>query len=550
MRALLSRPLERTLHGRIGLRVALLFVGCAVVPLTGLGLLTLGRTTRQIDDQARERLHYDVKAVAMTGIERLRILEDQLRLVAGRPGAPPAPRRDGPATAVPDLARYLVLDDRGRVVAGTGRLRAPALSAEQAAHLAEAGVLLVRQVDSRGAIEHLLAVRALANGAALTAMAPVDHRYLWNLADAYLLPPDAQLCVFDARAMLACSDGVDAEVRALAMSVPANVERTVRSRHGDHMVRTWAVPLKGRYSSAPWVLAMMRPREVVRAPLGQFAQDFWLTLIVSLLLVMLVTIAQVRRTMLPLTRLMEGTRRLAGRDFGFHVDVESGDEFEVLARSFNGLTTELKDQFDRLEAFNLGTLAALARTVDAKSPWTAGHSERVTALAVEIGRELALPDEEIVALQRGGLVHDIGKIAIPGAILDKPAALTDAERGIMRLHPEHGARILEPIAEFAPLLPIVLEHHERWDGGGYPRGLAGERITRTARVLAVADALDAIQSDRPYRRGLPPDEAVRLIERNAGRQFDPAVVAALSRLMARRSIERGDLRLPSSQDAA
>jgi putative nucleotidyltransferase with HDIG domain len=252
------------------------------------------------------------------------------------------------------------------------------------------------------------------------------------------------------------------------------------------------------------------------------------------LLVSLVTVSQVRRTLRPLTALMDGTRRLAARNFDAPLHVKSGDEFEDLANAFNWLTTDLKRQFEQLEAFNLGTLAALARTVDAKSPWTAGHSERVTALAVEVGRELGMPEADLVDLARGGLVHDIGKIATPVEILDKEGALTADEKAIMQRHPERGAQILEPITAYARLLPIVREHHERWDGNGYPRGLAGLEIARTARVLAIADTYDAMQSDRPYRKGLPLHVVLGVITRESGRQFDPDVVRAFERLMARR----------------
>jgi putative nucleotidyltransferase with HDIG domain len=531
-----ARRLEAVRHSRVGLRVSVLFIGCAIVPLIGLGVLTLARTTRQLDEQARTRLHYDVKAVAMTGIERLRILEDHLSAID--PLRTHAATDRGGDRAERAFSSFVILDGEGREIGRAGTRSAPRLPEAEAAHLRDTGVLLLRQATPRG-VEHWLAVRAISGGSEITALAPVDHAYLWSLGEAHLLPPDAELCVFDASAPIACSPGVSPGLAAVATSIPPNVQRSIEHDGAVYHLRTWAVPLRGRYGSAPWVLAMMRPQEVVRAPLAQFARDFWTALAAALVLVTLVAISQVRRTLQPLTRLMEGTRRLARRDFAFQVNVQSGDEFQDLAASFNALSSELREQFARLEAFNLGALAALARTVDAKSPWTAGHSERVAALAVEIGRELSLPEDEISALQRGGLVHDIGKLATPGAILDKPGPLTDAERRVMFEHPERGARILEPIVEFAPLLPIVLEHHERWDGTGYPRGLAGEQIARTARVLAVADAFDAIQSDRPYRHGMSVPDAVRLIAANAGKHFDPIVAAAFCRLMERRGYALG-----------
>jgi HD-GYP domain-containing protein (c-di-GMP phosphodiesterase class II) len=146
---------------------------------------------------------------------------------------------------------------------------------------------------------------------------------------------------------------------------------------------------------------------------------------------------------------------------------------------------------------------------------------------------MGLPDTEISELSRGGLVHDIGKLATPPGILDKEGTLTPEEFAIMREHPRKGVHILEPIPAFGPLLPIVGQHHERWDGAGYPDGLGGEQIARTARVLAVADVWDALSSDRPYRKGLPIADVVRMISAGAGSQFDPRAVDAFVRVMAR-----------------
>ncbi len=180
----------------------------------------------------------------------------------------------------------------------------------------------------------------------------------------------------------------------------------------------------------------------------------------------------------------------------------------------------------RLDQLSWGTLRALARTIDANSPWTAGHSERVTRLALRIGVALGLGQSQLETLHRGGLLHDIGKIGIPGAILDKPGSLTDEEMRLVREHPSTGARILTPIAAYADVIPIVLHHHEMYDGTGYPTGLAGEGIPLLARVLTVADVYDALVSDRPYRSGWDPVLASEFLERQSGTHFDPVVVRA------------------------
>jgi HAMP domain-containing protein len=182
----------------------------------------------------------------------------------------------------------------------------------------------------------------------------------------------------------------------------------------------------------------------------------------------------------------------------------------------------------RLEQFNYGTLTALARTVDAKSPWTAGHSESVTYAAMCVGEHMRLPTDELDILHRGGLLHDIGKIAVPGSILDKPGRLTAEEMSVVQSHPEAGARILAPIEAYSPMIPIVLYHHERFDGTGYPHGLRGHAIPALARVVAVVDVFDALVSDRPYREGWLPERAAAHIQENAGSHFDPAIVTAFA----------------------
>ena len=186
--------------------------------------------------------------------------------------------------------------------------------------------------------------------------------------------------------------------------------------------------------------------------------------------------------------------------------------------------SRLMEQLNRL---NWGTLKALARAVDAKSSWTAGHSERVTRLALKLADTLIPDPKERENLHRAGLLHDIGKLGIPTAILDKPGELSDQECETLKAHPQTGARILEPIKEYEVLIPMVLQHHEHFDGKGYPQGLSGNSINFGARILAVADSYDAMISDRPYRDGLPLEQVIEIMQEESGRQFDPVVVEAL-----------------------
>lgn len=185
----------------------------------------------------------------------------------------------------------------------------------------------------------------------------------------------------------------------------------------------------------------------------------------------------------------------------------------------------------RLSAMSWGTLEALARSIDAVSPWTAGHSERVTRVSVAIGRRLGLSADLLDQLHRGGLLHDVGKIGVPSTILDKPGKLDDAELHAIRAHPVIGARILEPIHAYEDVIPIVRHHHERFNGTGYPDRLAGRAIPYLARVLSVADVYDALVSRRPYREGWPHEKAKAYIADRAGIEFDPDVVAGFLELV-------------------
>ncbi len=190
--------------------------------------------------------------------------------------------------------------------------------------------------------------------------------------------------------------------------------------------------------------------------------------------------------------------------------------------------------YEELRTLFISTVTSLSNAIDAKSPWTKGHSERVMHLAGHLAREMGLPEAMIERAKLGGLLHDIGKIGIIEALLEKPAMLDDDEFPPMRLHPEKGVAILAPIEQLKDVLPGILYHHERYDGTGYPKGLKGEEIPLVARVITVADAFDAMVSDRPYRRGFSAEKALEELQQNAGTQFDPNVVAHFRRLMEKR----------------
>jgi putative nucleotidyltransferase with HDIG domain len=180
----------------------------------------------------------------------------------------------------------------------------------------------------------------------------------------------------------------------------------------------------------------------------------------------------------------------------------------------------------KLEKSYKDTLLTIANTVEMRDHYTVGHTWRVTRFALEIARELGWDQEQLNVCERGGLLHDVGKIAIDDAILRKPSGLTQDEYEKMKIHPERGARLLRDSEFLVPLVPYALYHHERFDGKGYPFGLAGENIPIEGRIIAVADTFDAMTSNRPYRKGLDPAIAVAEIEKGKTTQFDPACVDA------------------------
>lgn len=179
-------------------------------------------------------------------------------------------------------------------------------------------------------------------------------------------------------------------------------------------------------------------------------------------------------------------------------------------------------------------ISTLAQALEARDHYTQGHSSRVAEVAVLLARELGLSREEQDVVRHGCLLHDIGKIHVPDAVLRKPGALSDDEYQLMRKHPAIGEQICRPLAFARPFLAIVRHHHERWDGKGYPDGLKGEEVSVHARITAIADAWDAMTSDRPYRTALPPQVAFGRLEEGAGTQFDPNLIEVFVRVMKRR----------------
>jgi len=219
----------------------------------------------------------------------------------------------------------------------------------------------------------------------------------------------------------------------------------------------------------------------------------------------------------------------------------SSRELDALTETFNALMSSVATAEEQMQAAYTGSIRALAAALDARDPYTAGHSERVSVLSVAIARALGLGAEPIEVIRLGALLHDIGKIGVPDEVLLKPGGLTQAEFDIIKQHPVAGARILRSVPFLVPHIPIVELHHERPDGRGYPYGLRGDDIPLAARIVHVADAYDAITSKRAYRAARPSSEALRELWRFAGTEFHAEVVGALATALPGVTSERGEL---------
>ena len=203
--------------------------------------------------------------------------------------------------------------------------------------------------------------------------------------------------------------------------------------------------------------------------------------------------------------------------------IESGIKSIEQMNEIKKINEELKASNEMLESAYLETIQTLRYAVEAKDTYTRGHSDRVSEYSVLIGKYLGLPEEDLKILKIGGLFHDVGKIGVPDAILQKDSKLTDDEYSEIKNHPSIGAHILSSASIFKDLIPIVKHHHERYDGHGYPSQLKGEEIPYFARIAAVADSFDAMTSRRTYRNSLPMDVVISEFERCKGTQFDPNI---------------------------
>jgi HD-GYP domain-containing protein (c-di-GMP phosphodiesterase class II) len=303
------------------------------------------------------------------------------------------------------------------------------------------------------------------------------------------------------------------------------------------------VKMLGTYSRVPddsgWgVIVQVDESKAYYSALQMRRWSFALVGVVAVVAIVLSTLVagQISR---PIQELARGARRLAGGDYATRVTVESNNEVGVLADSFNFMGEEIQKAIEEVrrqasanKALFLGSIRMLANAIDEKDVYTRGHSERVAYYSAAMARHMGMSPEDVEKVHLSGIIHDVGKIGIEDKILRKPAALTEEEYEIMKQHPRKGEHILEAVPALKAMAGDGLMHHENWDGSGYPDGLKGEQIPLLGRIVAVADAFDAMTTDRPYSKSMTFEAALVRLRFLAGKKFDALCVDAIERASA------------------
>ena len=318
---------------------------------------------------------------------------------------------------------------------------------------------------------------------------------------------------------------------------PARVTRSESSARGPVLASIAPV------GDPPWGVLVERDQKVAFASVAVMIRDTLLWSAACLAGALLLGLIFARRLSRPIAQLADSTRAMTDGQYGTRVEVEGTAEIADLSENFNRMSESIHDAFEKVQKaarenqeLFLSSIRALAAAIDAKDPYTRGHSERVARYSAAIAKSLELPAEDVRKARLSGILHDVGKIGVDDRIIRKPTALTDEEFELMKAHPSKGAAIMEAIPQLADIIPGMKYHHEKWEGGGYPDGIAGEQIPLQARIVAVADAFDAMTTTRPYQKAMEVSYVLQRLREMANKRFDSRCVEALVR-----SHERGEL---------
>ncbi len=306
------------------------------------------------------------------------------------------------------------------------------------------------------------------------------------------------------------------------------------------------VPMLGTYAVVPtlnWAVIAQKTEHVTYEDVLKMQRVARWLAVLSVLASTLIASMAARRITTPLQILTETSRAIARGDFSQRVTLKNRTEIGELAATFNHMTADLeklvadlKGAAEENRSLFLSSIQMLAGAVDEKDPYTRGHSDRVTRYSVLIAQELGLTADEVERIHIAAQLHDVGKIGIEDRVLKKPGALTPDEYDMMKRHTTKGANILRPVRQLAEVIPGIELHHESIDGRGYPHGLKGDAIPLMARIIMVADAFDAMTTDRPYQAAMDPEYVIRIITSLTSTRFDPRVVSALTAVFKRNEL--------------
>jgi putative nucleotidyltransferase with HDIG domain len=329
------------------------------------------------------------------------------------------------------------------------------------------------------------------------------------------------------------ADVAPAEAQAAMSGCRGMAECDVRLR-GVHYI---SLPMQSISFGDGYVLRSLQDLDSAVAPVQRMLRGVFLSVaLIAVLLAMIVGVVSAGSIVRPLATVVKHLRAVekTGDLTEFHAGDSGVTEVRSLIESFNHAAVAIREGRENLTLAYVEFVQSLASALDARDPYTAGHSRRVSEMASATARELGLPADAVERVRVGALLHDIGKIGVPDDVLRKPGRLTADEFALVREHPSIGKRILEGVNGFHPYLAAVELHHENWDGSGYPHGQAGFETPVDARIIHVADAYDAMTTDRPYRSGMNHEEALARLLEGAGTQFDPDVVRRFADLKIER----------------
>jgi HD-GYP domain-containing protein (c-di-GMP phosphodiesterase class II) len=313
------------------------------------------------------------------------------------------------------------------------------------------------------------------------------------------------------------------EVESVLGNCSPAAECEVRIRGANYL----SLPIRNASLGGGYELRSLQNLDSAVAPVRRVLTRVFASVAFGAMLAALVfSMASAGTIVRPIAQVVEHLKQagMTGDLVQFSVSLSPVREIQGLTESFNRAAASIREGRENLNHAYVEFVESLASALDARDRYTAGHSHRVSEFSRALAREMGLPHEIVERVRIGALLHDIGKIGIADSVLQNPGKLSLAEFAIIRKHPEIGRRILEGVEGFGPYLPAVELHHENWDGTGYPHGQSGKTTPIDARIIHVTDAYDAMTSDRPYRRGMPPEDAVGILRTCAGTQFDPEIV--------------------------